>query len=95
MSTDDGGIDHHVFVVGIAAQQLENTLENPAFRPSAETLMDRLEVAETRRQITPGTARSKSVENCFDEQSIIVRRAAHMPLTPGQNILDPIPLVVV
>jgi hypothetical protein len=34
MSTDDGGIDHHVFVVGIAAQQLENTLENPAFRPS-------------------------------------------------------------
>jgi Integrase core domain len=34
MSTDDGGIDHHVFVVGIAAQQLENTLENPAFHPS-------------------------------------------------------------
>jgi hypothetical protein len=57
--------------------------------------MDGLEVAETRGQITPGTARSKSVENGFDEQSIIVRRAAHMPLTPGQNILDPIPLVVV
>jgi hypothetical protein len=57
--------------------------------------MDRLEVAETRGQITPGTARSKSVESGFDEQSIIVRGAAHMPLTPGQNILDPIPLVVV
>ena len=46
MSAYNGGIDHHVFVVVIAAQQLENTLENPALRPSAETLMDRFEVAE-------------------------------------------------
>jgi hypothetical protein len=54
MSAYDGGIDHHVFVVVIAGQQLKNTPENPAFRPSAETLMDRFPVAETLRQ-TPIT----------------------------------------
>src|SRR5260370_40726299 len=40
MSAYNGGVDHHVFVVVIAAQQLKNTLENPALRPSAEPLMD-------------------------------------------------------
>ena len=49
MSAYNGGVDHHVFVVVIAAQQLKNTLENPALRPSAEPLMDRFEVAETLR----------------------------------------------
>jgi hypothetical protein len=33
MSTYNSGIDHHVFVVVIARQQLEDTLENPALRP--------------------------------------------------------------
>src|SRR5712691_12050994 len=46
MSAYNGGIDHHVFVVVIAGQQIENALENPAFRPSAETLMDRFPVTE-------------------------------------------------
>jgi hypothetical protein len=46
MSAYNGGVDHHVFVVVIAGQQLENALENPALRPSAETLMDRFPVAE-------------------------------------------------
>src|SRR5580700_9395459 len=49
MSSYDGGIDHHVLVVAIGAQQLENALENPALCPSAETLMDRFPGAETLR----------------------------------------------
>ena len=49
MSAHDGGIDHHVLVVVIAGQQLENTVENPALRLAAETLMDRFPVAETFR----------------------------------------------
>ena len=40
MSAHNGGIDHHIFVIVIARQQLENTFENPTLRPSAETLMD-------------------------------------------------------
>jgi hypothetical protein len=31
---DNGGIDHHVFVVVIARQLLENALENPALGPT-------------------------------------------------------------
>ena len=94
MSAYDGGVDHHVLIVGIAGQQLEHTLENPGLRPSAEALMDRFPVAETLRQITPGTPSPKAVENRFDEQSIIFRRAAHVSFTPRQNVLDPLPLVV-
>jgi hypothetical protein len=45
MGTHNGGVDHHIVV--IAGQQFENALENPALRPSAETLMDRFPVAET------------------------------------------------
>jgi len=47
MSTYNGGVNHHVFVVVIAGQQLENTLENSALCPSTETLMDRFPVAKT------------------------------------------------
>ncbi len=46
MSAYNGGIDHHVFVVVIAGKQIENALENPALRPSAEPLMDRFPGAE-------------------------------------------------
>ena len=94
MGAHDGGVDHHVFVVVIARQQLENALENAAFRPSAEALVHDLPVTETRRKITPGDSRSVSVKNGFDEQPIVRRIAADMAFTAGQEILDPIPLVV-
>ncbi len=30
MGADDGGVDHHVFGVGVTGQVIQNTLENPA-----------------------------------------------------------------
>jgi hypothetical protein len=54
MRAHDGGVDHHVFVVAIACQQLENAIKSAALRPPAETLVYDLPVAETRGQITPG-----------------------------------------
>jgi len=90
----NGGIDHHVFVVGIARQQLENTLENPAFGPPVEALVDDFPIPETRRKITPRDARPIPEKNGFDEQTIIRRRAPDMTFTAGEKILDPIPLVV-
>src|ERR1700730_12802638 len=62
MSANDCSVDHHVFVVGIARQQLENTVENAALCPSAKALVHDPPVAETRRQITPGNSRSISVK---------------------------------
>src|ERR1700730_5658304 len=91
---DNGGIDHHVFVVGIARQQLENALENSALGPPAEALVDDFPIPETRRKITPGDARSIPEKNGFDEQTIIRRCAPDVTFTAGQKILDPIPLVV-
>jgi hypothetical protein len=46
MRAHDGGIDHHVLVVVITRQNLENTLKNPAFRRSIEALIDDLPSAK-------------------------------------------------
>jgi len=88
MSAHDGSIDHHVFVVVITCQELENALETAILRPSTKAPVHDLPVAETRGQITPRNANSISVENGFDEQPIvrrtgIARRAAalHRSLT--------------
>jgi hypothetical protein len=94
MSAHDGGIDHHVFVIVVACQQLENSLENAALGPSTEALVHDLPVAETCRQVTPGDPRSIPVKNGFYIQSIVGCIAADMAFTAGQKILDPCPLVV-
>src|SRR5260370_24769347 len=94
MSAHNSGVDHHVFVIGVARQQLENPLKNPALRPAAETLMHALPIAEARRQIAPRNTGSEPVQNGFNEQPVIWRRTSDVALAAGQNILDPIPLVV-
>jgi len=94
VSAHDSGVDHHVLIVVIARQQLENTLENTTLRPSIEALMDDLPIAKARRQITPRNAGSVSKQNSFDEQAIVCCRAADMAFAAWQKILDPIPLVV-
>src|SRR5215831_14042960 len=94
MSAHDGGVDHHVFVVVITRQQLENTLENAALRPPTEALVDDLPIAKALREIAPRDTSSKSEENRLDEQSVIRRGASHMAFAAGQKILDPIPLIV-
>ena len=94
MRAHDGGVDHHVFVVAIACQQLENAIKSAALRPPAETLVYDLPVAETRGQITPGNPGSVSVKNRIDEQPVVRGIAADVAFTAGQKIFDPFPLVV-
>ena len=94
MSAHDGGVEHHVLVVGIAGQQIENAFENATLGPSIEALMDNVPIAEALRQVTPRNAGSKAVQYRFDEQSIVGCCATHMAFPARQEILDPIPLVV-
>src|SRR3974390_291056 len=94
VSAHDGGVNHHVFVVVIAGQKLENPLENAALGPSVEALIDNLPVAKALGQIAPRDAGAKPEENGLDEQAVVRRRAAHMAFTARQNVFDPIPLVV-
>jgi hypothetical protein len=56
--------------------------------------MDDFPIAETLGQIAPRNPGSISVENGFDELSVIRRRAADMAFAAGEKILDPIPLIV-
>jgi hypothetical protein len=75
----------------IARQHLENALENAVLRPPAETLMDNLPIPEALGKITPGNPGSISVQNGFDEQSIV---PFHMAFATRKKTLDPIPLIV-
>ena len=94
MSAHDGGVDHHVFIVVIAGQELENPRENAALGPSVEALIDDLPIAKALRKIAPGDAGAKPEQNGFDEQAIVPRRAAHMAFAAGKDVFDPRPLVV-
>jgi hypothetical protein len=62
VSTHNGCVDHHVFVVVIARQQLEDALENPALRPPTEALVDDFPIPETLGEITPRNAGSVIVD---------------------------------
>jgi hypothetical protein len=86
---NNGGIDHHVFVIVITRQQFENALENSALCPPAEALIDHLPISETLRQIA-----RVPIQDRIDEQSIVGRGASDMALASGQKVLDPIPLIV-
>ena len=86
MRAHDGGVDHHIFVIGVACQQLENSLENAALRPSAKALVHDPPVAKTSGQITPGNARSISVKNRINKQPIVSGIAAHVAFTARQKI---------
>ncbi len=78
MGAHDGGVDHHVLVIVIARQLLENTLENPTLCPPTETLMDDLPITKALRQIAPRDASSISVQNSFNEQSVVRRSATNV-----------------
>jgi hypothetical protein len=88
MRADNGGIDHHVFVVVIARQQLENALENPALGPSIEALVDDFPASEALRKIAPWDASSISEKHGIHEQP--VKRWSADLAVDTQNSLDPI-----
>jgi len=94
MGADDGGVDHHVFGVGVAGQMIQNTLENSALAPPAEALVRALPGAKMRRQIPPWNACPIAVEHRVDEEPIVWRSTADMALTTRKKILDPIPLII-
>jgi hypothetical protein len=56
--------------------------------------MHTLPIAKARRQIAPRNTGSEPVQNGFNEQPVIWRRASNVAFATRQDILDPIPLVV-
>jgi hypothetical protein len=94
VSAHDGAVDHGVFVVGVGRQKLEHTAPHAAAGPSAEARMDRLPIAEALRQVTPGNACSIAVDHGIDEQTIVLGGHPDVTLTSGQDVPDPVPLVI-
>jgi hypothetical protein len=94
VGSNNGGVDHHVFVVVIFRQRLKNTIENAAFAPASQPLVDVLPIAEAGGKIAPGNAGPVAIQHRLDEQTIVGRRATDMALPAGKPILDPIPLIV-
>jgi len=94
MSAHDGAVDHRVLIVGIGCEMLEYPLPDAGLGPTAEPPMHVLPVAEPLRQIAPRYAGSIAKQHRFDEQPVIRRSHPHMTLTPGQQALDTVPLIV-
>jgi hypothetical protein len=94
VSAHDGGIDHGIFVVGIACQMLENSLPDTANGPSAESRMHHSKIAESLRKIAPRNPGTIAIENSFDKQTVVLSRAPDHARTTWQQILHPIPLIV-
>ena len=70
MSSDDGGVDHRVFVVRIVSQRLEKTLPNTALRPPREPRVNGLPVAEALGQIGRRAIRSAAPKASQKEGSL-------------------------
>jgi hypothetical protein len=82
----NGGIDYHVFVVGIARQQLKNTLENPALGPPAEALVDDFPIPKRAGRSARGRP-PDTEKNGLDEQTIIRRGTPDMTFTAGKSLI--------
>jgi hypothetical protein len=95
MSSDDGGVDHRVFVVRIVSQRLEKTLPYAALRPSREPRVDVLPGAEALGQIAPRRTRAEFPNYRFDEKPIAqLAVAADVARPIRQQVFNPRKLVV-
>ena len=75
VNLDDAAVDHGVFEVGVCSQGSEHTIECVSLDPSAETLEDRVPLAELTRQVTPRAARPGNPQHRLDEQPRVRARA--------------------
>jgi hypothetical protein len=94
MSANDGRIDHHVLVVTVFCQCLENALENATLTPPPEPLVDVLPITKAPRKIAPGDARSVAIENGLHKKPVVPGGHANMAFTTGEKVFDPFPLIV-
>jgi len=78
--TNAGRVDRHVFCVRILSENLENASKYATFTPSNVASMHGDTVTEALRQIAPRNARAIAEDDSIDEQSVVRRRAADVPL---------------
>ena len=53
MGSDDGGVDHGVFIVGVLRQRLKNLPPRPVAAPACMPRVNGTEVSKPLRQVAP------------------------------------------
>jgi hypothetical protein len=95
MGSDDGGVDHRVFGVGIIGQDLEKILPNAFFSPTRETPVRVAPATEALGQIAPRRASAEFPDHSLDEKPVAtIAVAPHRARTARQKIFNPRELVV-
>jgi hypothetical protein len=94
MGAHNGAVDHRIFVVGVCCEMLEPSLPDTTFGPTAEPPVYLNTVTEPLRQIAPWHACPITIEHRLDEQTIVRCGHPDRAFAPGQQVLDPFPLVV-
>ena len=85
MGPNNGGINHHVAVVGVCQQHLEDSLPYSRPSPASETFVGTLPVAILRRQVFPVGATTQHPQNAVHEIAIVLGSHTYRPGTPGQK----------
>jgi len=94
VSSDNGAVDHGIFVVGISGQAFEDALPNPIFRPAAEPPMRVLPAAEALGQVAPRNSGTIPIEDRFHKATIVLGSRADISQLPREQVLDPLPLIL-
>jgi hypothetical protein len=94
MGAHDGAVDHRIFVVGVCGEMPKHPLPHTAFGPAAEPQVDLYPITEPRRQIAPRHSGTITVQHRLYEQPIVRRGHPDRAFSPGQQVLDPFPLIV-
>ena len=94
MGAHDRAVDHRVFIVGFRRQVLENTAPYTRSAPSAVASVEILPVAEALRKVAPRDASAIAVDHRLDEQSVVCCCHPDVPIPPGKEVADTLPLIV-
>ena len=94
MGAHDRAVDHRVFVVGIDRQQSKDAGPDSTFGPTAVPPVRVVPVTEAVREVPPRDARTITVQHRVNEKTVVSGGDADRPGSPGQAVLNPVPLVV-
>ena len=92
MSPDNGVINHHVPVVRVIQQNLEDLLPDSGPGLAGETLVGTLPVAVPSGQVLPLSAAAQQPQQAIHEGLVVLGRIADPTRTPRQKSLYPAPL---
>lgn len=93
MGPDRGGVEHEPLQVRLLKRR-EDALPAPPCGPAAEPSGDRVPVAVALGQVAPGSAASGDPDDGVDEEPVVPGRGAGIGGFAGEQVLNPLPLLV-